>query len=184
MQRTATAGLYEKDFALWIGQQVDALRQAAIEGRLGDVDIENIIEELEGLAKSDRRELFSRLVVLIVHLLKLQLQPKSASGSWMSSVLEQSRQIRELLNDSPSLKRHMGSFIERASRDACREAAAEMNMPLDALSPKDVDPSLVRRAIAGEDFGGQTVVDEAKRVQSPRGKRSLPRAKESRSPSS
>ena len=45
-------------------------------GKAGELDLENIAEELEGIARSDRREIRYRLIVLLVHLLKYSAQPK------------------------------------------------------------------------------------------------------------
>jgi hypothetical protein len=58
--------LYETDFYDW------ALRTAALlrEGRFAELDVENIAEEIEGLARSDSRQIENRSVVLIAHLLK------------------------------------------------------------------------------------------------------------------
>lgn len=81
MQQTAQPGLYEADFTLWIAHQVDVLRQAVLDGRLLDLDVENVIEELEGLARSERASLQSHFTMLAVHLLKLHYHPSQASRS-------------------------------------------------------------------------------------------------------
>jgi len=49
MERATETDLYDRDFALWVKAQVDALR----EGRLSAVDVQNVTEELEALAKRD-----------------------------------------------------------------------------------------------------------------------------------
>jgi hypothetical protein len=45
---------------------------AVAEGRLRELDAENVIEELEGLTRGDRRSLQSHVTTLAVHLLKLR----------------------------------------------------------------------------------------------------------------
>ena len=71
--------LYDQDFALWIAEQVAALRA----GDAAALDVHNLIEELEGLTKPDERALGSQLKRIMVHLLKRRHQPQRASRSWV-----------------------------------------------------------------------------------------------------
>jgi hypothetical protein len=59
--------LYESDFYQWIQQTAGALKAKAFD----QVDWDNVIEEIESMGRSERRELKSRLIVLLEHLLKL-----------------------------------------------------------------------------------------------------------------
>ncbi len=77
------------DYAQWCAEQGALLR----EGRLTDLDRENLAEEIESLGRSDKREIESRLKVLLVHLLKLQFQSKQMKEGWKSTVVEQRRRI-------------------------------------------------------------------------------------------
>jgi len=150
MREIASPTSYETDFALWAESQAAALR----EGRFDDVDVPNLAEEIDALARRDRRELRSRLTVLAVHLLKLIYQPERASGSWRATIVEQVRNVRELLEESPSLVPSLPAFTEGAYRDARREAAAETGLPI-ATFPETPSPAFERagaRAFAGEDF--------------------------------
>ena len=70
--------LYDRDFYAWANQQAALLRA----GRLAEADIENIAEEIESMGRSEKRELVSRLVVLLQHLLKWQFQPLFRGASW------------------------------------------------------------------------------------------------------
>ncbi len=74
----AARALYDSDFALWLEEQGRALR----ERRLGDLDVPNIIEEIEALGAEQRRELGSRIRVVLTHVLKLAYQPARNSRSW------------------------------------------------------------------------------------------------------
>ena len=76
--------LYEQDFYSWIQHHVALLKDA----RFDEIDVDNLIEELEGMAKKDERELISRLIFLIAHLLKRQYQTDMQSNSWVSSIIE------------------------------------------------------------------------------------------------
>ena len=116
--------LYEKDFYGWIYHHIDLLRQ----GKLAEIDTELLIEELEGMAKRDRRELISRLMILIAHLLKWQFQPEQRSGSWRGSIREQRIQIAQQLLESPSLKSHLVESIAKAYPDALELASSETGL--------------------------------------------------------
>ncbi|HZV64171.1 MAG TPA: DUF29 domain-containing protein, partial [Telluria sp.] len=70
---------YEQDLALWYDRQIALLRAR----RFDELDVENLIQELEYFVGKDRRELASRLRVLLMHLLKCQLQPQRVSRSWL-----------------------------------------------------------------------------------------------------
>jgi hypothetical protein len=63
--------LYDPDYVAWLDEQVRHLRA----GRIAALDVENIVEELEGLVSGERRELENRLEVVIHHLLKSDYQP-------------------------------------------------------------------------------------------------------------
>ena len=58
--------LYKTDFYAWTLQQAEHLRAEAME----QLDIQNLIEEIEGMSSSERRQLSNRLHVLLMHLLR------------------------------------------------------------------------------------------------------------------
>jgi hypothetical protein len=57
---------YEGDLVLWFERQAAFLRARQFEL----IDLEHLVEELEAMASRDRRELASRLNVLLTHRLK------------------------------------------------------------------------------------------------------------------
>jgi hypothetical protein len=69
---------YETDFYGWTQQQAHLLKT----GCLSSLDVANLIEEIETMGRSEKRELDSRLMVLLVHLLKWKYQPKRRGRSW------------------------------------------------------------------------------------------------------
>jgi hypothetical protein len=149
MREIAPAG-YETDFARWAESQAAALRA----GRFAELDVENLAEEVDALARRDRRELLSRLTVLAVHLLKVRYRPDRASGSWRGTIVEQATRIRRLLEESPSLAPLVQEFAGTAYGDARRQAAAETGLPV-ATFPEELEPEFERaaaRAIGGDDF--------------------------------
>ncbi|OED40449.1 hypothetical protein ACH42_16270 [Endozoicomonas sp. (ex Bugula neritina AB1)] len=92
--------LYKSDFYSWTKQQAQLIRS----GKMEELDLENILEELEGMGKSEHRALSSRLDVLLMHLLKWQYQPEHQSSGWKGSIKEQRFRIAKLLRDNPGLK--------------------------------------------------------------------------------
>jgi hypothetical protein len=115
---------YEQDFYSWIYRNIELLKQ----GKFSELDIDVLVDELESMAKRDRRELFSHLMVLIAHLLKWQFQPEQRGGSWRGSILEQRIKIRKQLQESPSLKNKLPEGIETAYPDALRVAMNETGL--------------------------------------------------------
>ena len=96
-----TQSLYEKDFYAWTVETANQLRSR----QLNKIDIDHLAEEVESMGASERRQLQSRLEVLLIHLLKLKYQPEyQHKGSWLRTVREQRKRLKDLLNQNPSLK--------------------------------------------------------------------------------
>ncbi|NCA90112.1 MAG: DUF29 domain-containing protein [Gammaproteobacteria bacterium] len=122
MNRPAT---YETDFHAWALQNASMLRQ----GRLDELDIEHIAEELEGMSASERRELLNRLQVLLLHLLKYQYQPESRGKNWLLTISHQRTAIERLLEQSPSLGGMLNEeTVAKVYAKAVREAVIETNL--------------------------------------------------------
>ena len=119
----ATATMYEEDETAWLEAAADLIRQ----GRFDEIDCETLAEYLTDMAKRDRREVFSRLVVLLSHLLKWHYQPDRRSGSWRGTILEQQRELRQLL-ESGTLRNHALAVFADAYADARKQAAAETEL--------------------------------------------------------
>src|ERR1700679_1879709 len=94
------ATLYDEDFYAWANEQAALLRS----GKLASADIENIAEEIESMGKGEKRELISRLTVLLSHLLKWQFQPNLQGPSWKATIRVQRRDLSRHMTDNPSLK--------------------------------------------------------------------------------
>ena len=80
------------------------------------------------MARSDRREIRNRLIVLLVHLLKCLVQPHRRSSSWLGTIAEQRFQIAELLEDSPSLRDYPAAILDRYYPSARRNAARQLRL--------------------------------------------------------
>jgi hypothetical protein len=91
---------YESDVIAWANEQAALLRS----GNLAALDIEHIAEEIEDVGKSERRELASRMAVLLAHLLKWQFQPNRRGSSWQRTIKEQRRAVAAHIKETPSLR--------------------------------------------------------------------------------
>jgi hypothetical protein len=115
---------YEQDIYMWTLHNAQLLKQR----RWDEVDVEHLIEELETMARRDQRELVSRFIVLLTHLLKWQFQPTQRSNSWEGSIVEQRIQIMRLLKSAPSLKNYCPEAIADAYPDAVKIAVRETKL--------------------------------------------------------
>jgi len=129
--------LYEKDFYLWTQITAEQLKK----NKFNEIDITNLIEEVESMGKSEKRELKNRLIVLLMHLLKWHYQPEKRSESWRSTITEQRICIEGLLEDSPSLKPLLSEVFEDCYQKARLKASDETGIKLDFL-PKESPFSL------------------------------------------
>jgi hypothetical protein len=124
---SATPCVYTTDFYAWTQQQSALLR----EGRFGEVDIPHLIEEIESLGRSEKRELESRLTILLMHFLKWQFQTAQRERherSWLATIRHQRTELRKLLRDNPSLQAYQESAFSEAYQDARYEAEAETGL--------------------------------------------------------
>jgi hypothetical protein len=122
---TKNATLYDTDFYAWANEQAALLRA----GRLSEADIENVAEEIESMGKSEKRELTSRLTVLLLHLLKWQYQSALQSHSWHRTIEQQRLHIEEHLGENPSLKSQLDEVMAKAWRHARIDAEHETGLP-------------------------------------------------------
>lgn len=105
-------GAYDTDLYAWAMEQAALLRA----GRLQELDIDNIAEEIEGLGKSQRRELVNRFAVLLAHLLKWKVQPGYRGTSWRLTIEEQRQRLAQHLADNPSLEAKLSEWVEQGYR--------------------------------------------------------------------
>lgn len=123
------ASLYDTDFHAWANEQAALLRA----GRLSEADIENIAEEIESMGRSEKRELVSRLTVLLLHLLKWRYQPGFRGNSWRLSIQEQRYKVDDHLEENPSLKAQLNEAMRSAYRSSRFEAARETGRDLETF---------------------------------------------------
>ena len=128
--RTA-ARAYDKDVILWSQEQARLLRA----GRFGELDIEHLADEIEDVGKSEKRELASRMAVLLAHLLKWSRQPESRANSWRATISHQRKRIALAIKETPSLKGVMRDrdWQEAMWLDAVAQASKETGLAEDTL---------------------------------------------------
>jgi hypothetical protein len=136
---------YEQDFNLWLEQTVMLLQA----GRFAELDIENLVDELESMSKRDKRELLSRLTVVLHHLLKWQYQPQNRSASWRSSIQTNRREIQYILTDSPSLRGYPLTVLNKAYASARADTTTETGLTISTF-PTDCPFSI--NAVLDEEF--------------------------------
>ena len=93
-------------------------------GELSEIDVANIAEEIESIGRGNRRELKSRLVVLVAQLLKWGHQPGGRSRSWSATIDEQRLQLEGILGESPSLRPNVAAMLADAHAIARARAIA------------------------------------------------------------
>jgi len=123
--RDTVISTYEQDFYLWTQEQAAILKA----GSLSQLDVTNLIEEIESMGKTQKRELISRLTVLMMHLLKWDYQPERRKRSWQSTIITQRKEIKRLLKDNPGLKSNVRETLPETFLDAAEIASAETGLP-------------------------------------------------------
>jgi Domain of unknown function DUF29 len=123
---------YEEDLYTWTREQAALLRAHRTEA----LDWDHLAEELESMVGRDQRELKNRLRIILLHLLKWQAQPARRGASWRKSLRTQRRHIRDLLQQSPSLRCHVSGLMQEAYADAVKDAVDESGLPADRF-PSD-----------------------------------------------
>ena len=126
---TSRRSLHDNDFYAWTLEQAALLR----DGRVGEADLATIAEEIESMGKTEKRELVSRLTVLLLHLLKWPHQPSHRGKSWRLSIANARNEIIDHLEDNPSLKAVLDRAMEQAYRSARLKAAIETEFDEDAF---------------------------------------------------
>lgn len=99
---------YEQDFYGWTQQQAQWLKNQ--EEKF--IDWRNLAEAIEDMGRLEKRQLESRLEVLIMHLLKWEFQPNFRSRSWQLTIKEKRLRLEKLLSENPSLRPKLGEILE------------------------------------------------------------------------
>lgn len=134
--RLALPELYAEDETAWL----DAMADLLAAGEYAELDYANLREYLSDMARRDRREVESRLVLLVMHVLKWVHQPTQQSRSWRASIVEQRQELRRLAGRGV-LRNHAEAVLAEVYRDAVERAAAETGLPSETF-PRECGYSL------------------------------------------
>ena len=129
---------YDADYAAWLNAQVELLGA----GRFEELDVENLIEEVGDLGRSEFSSFVSGIEIVLVHMLKWEHQPGRRTRGWVASIVEHRRRIARSLKANPSYRSRIPEAIEGAYDTAQAKAAGEADLPLDtfpAINPYDWD---------------------------------------------
>lgn len=118
--------LYERDYYAWVQSQVQALESR----KFDEIDFANLADEVGDLGKSERRQVVSRLEIIMLHMLKCLYQPEMQTPSWDLTIKIQRIDLSSVLSENPSLKSLPVEAFERTYQRARLEAAKETGMDL------------------------------------------------------
>jgi len=124
-----SAKLYDLDYNLWLEKTIEQLRERAF----NEIDLENLLAELEGMSRSEKRAVYSNLKILLMHLLKYREQPSRRSNSWRSTIREHRQRLKRAFQESPSLKGYFNEVFNESYQDARELAAEETGLNIEAL---------------------------------------------------
>ena len=129
---------YETDYNQWLKETVKQLQ----ERNFDQVDLDNLIEEIESIRKSDRRALMSLLTRLIEQLLKLaywQEEKKRSGNHWAAAIVNFRAQIQHRLEDSPSLRPELAAMYDKVYPVAIKSVSQLFSLNSDAhISPEQI----------------------------------------------
>jgi hypothetical protein len=146
-----TVAAYDSDLVLWAAEQAALLRARKFDA----LDIENLAQEVEDLAKSQRRELTGRVRTILEHMIKLEISPANYPRfDWNDTIRREREDTKDLLDDNPSLTREVGGIIHRQIPAAQRRAAASLKdhgeQPRSGAVSQTYTPEMVLPFLGGE----------------------------------
>ena len=128
--------LYDQDFDLWIQKTATDLQNRDLDA----IDWGNLIDEIEGMGKSERRALQSYLERLLEHLLKLKYwdaERDRCERGWKIEIIEFRSRIEKILTDSPSLKNYLTKIYPKAHKLAVAKMSIVFELPDRAAITQD-----------------------------------------------
>jgi hypothetical protein len=140
-----SAKLYDTDFYSWALSEAEKLRRRSH----NELDWDNLAEEIEALSRTEARELRSRYVTLLLHLLKWMYQPERRRRSWRNTIERERREVLRHLGENPALKAHRDEIFGEAFGTARLDASSETD--LDVATFPETNPFTIAQAM-DEDF--------------------------------
>ena len=110
--------LYDTDYTAWAEQTAKLLR----ESRFDEIDMPALLEEIDGLARSDRKAIYSQLKRLIFHLIKMSYfsahHDERSGAGWKRTVVNARNEIEEVDARQPELGSVSGGTFSRGLRQS------------------------------------------------------------------
>lgn len=134
--------LYDQDILLWSEDTVAKLKARDFD----HLDIEHLIEEVEALGISQKKELISRLIGLLEHLLKrLYVNLTNDYNGWERTIRTQRGELEVLLDAVPSLSSRWEMSFDKAWQIALKNVRKEypqITFPSEWTYDRSIDPIL------------------------------------------
>ena len=134
---TVSKTLYDIDYNLWVLETVKKLKNREFNA----LDLDNLIEEVSDLSRRDKKKLKSLLRNLFEHLLKLtywQTEIPYNRLHWKREIRNFRKQIKDELEDSPSLKNYLNDILEECYEDAKELTSDKTELPLSTFSKNPI----------------------------------------------
>jgi Domain of unknown function DUF29 len=144
VQPMTIKSLYEQDFYEWLQTNINLLK----EGNFADIDLENILEELESMGRSEKNALKSNLRVLLMNLLKYKYQSEKRTNSWVYTIIEHRIRLGDTFKTSPSLYRFFEDIFNESYQNARKVAAGETGLSINEFPPES--PFTVEEVLNGD----------------------------------
>jgi hypothetical protein len=138
--------LYEQDFYAWANETAEAI----LTGAYDKIDAAALADEVADMARKEKRNLRSRLAVLVAHLLKWDYQPEKRSRNWVGTVALQRIKTEELLEESPSLRNQLPEHLDAVYRTAVAIAVRDTQLAKGAFPlacPYSIDEILLNKPV-------------------------------------
>ncbi|MFM7572510.1 MAG: DUF29 domain-containing protein [Snowella sp.] len=131
--KTTSKKLYDTDYHLWVMETVNYLENKDFDA----IDLENLIEEVWDLSRREKKKLKSLLRNLLEHLLKLkywEFEIIQNQGHWKGEIRTFRKQIKDELENSPSLKRYLLEILDECYQDAREIASDKSQLSINTFS--------------------------------------------------
>lgn len=134
--RHATKSLYETDYHLWVMETLSKLENKDFES----LDLENLIEEVLDLSRRQKKKIKSLLRNLFEHLLKLKYWQagQDSSRHWQGEIANFRKQIKDELQDSPSLVPYLLEVLDECYQDGREIAAAKSGLAIEVFPERAI----------------------------------------------
>lgn len=117
----ASKTLYDLDFVEWADRTAGLLRK----GRIGDVDLESLADEIESLGRDKRSAVLIELRRMLMSLIERRIQSDAQDTGWRSSIVSARLEIEGRIKDSRSLRRHLEENLQKTYGESVRDVLAK-----------------------------------------------------------